>query len=60
MLKLVSELATHPIQLVPGAGMFKPRMTTVRAVAQLAELAGVRTSHATTFEEAAHGVEDAS
>jgi hypothetical protein len=60
VLKLVSTLAAHALEVIPSAGMLTPRMTTLRTDAQLPEPPGSLPTLPVPFQEAAHGNEDAS
>jgi hypothetical protein len=55
VLELVGALAAHPVEFIARAGVLKPRMTTVGAVAELPQLLSSLSPSPSSLEDTAHG-----
>jgi len=55
VLELVGALAAHPVEVFVRAGVLKPRMTAVGAVAELPQLVSSLSPSPSSLEDTAHG-----
>jgi hypothetical protein len=56
VLELEGALAAHAVEVIPRAGMLRPRMTTLMTFAQPPEQAGSLPPLPTPFQKATHGL----